>query len=492
MAGMGVQLSQVADHIPGVSEIVGANVLISDITHDSRQVDQGTLFVAIRGELHDGHDFVAAAVDGGAGAVLVDRRQPVDVPQIVVPDTRKAMAWAARAVFGMPDDSFPLAGVTGTNGKTTVTHMLASICETAGMSAGVVGTLGSWIGAIPLPTARTTPEATDLQRILATMRDAGVQVGLMEVSSHALQLHRSDAIHFSVVGFTNLSRDHLDFHGDMEAYFEVKSRLFNAEISDHGVINVGDPWGKRLRSEARLETTTVSTSGAADLRAVNVIGTSDGTQFGVRSPEATFEIALPLFGEFNVSNALVAFAMARRLGVDEPTIAAGLSAVQPIPGRMEVIPHDGPFTVVVDYAHTPDAIGVVLRSARAFTAGRIVSVIGAGGDRDIQKRAMMGAAAVRLSDVTLITTDNPRTEDPAAIANEIRRGALAQSRAIVETILDRRSAIRRGVAIAGAGDIVVILGKGHEQGQEIGSVVLPFDDRDEARDALRAQGWEPK
>jgi UDP-N-acetylmuramoyl-L-alanyl-D-glutamate--2,6-diaminopimelate ligase len=424
--------------------------------------------------------------------VLVDEEQAVDVSQIVVSDTREAMAWAARAVFGTPDVSLSIAGVTGTNGKTTVTHLLESVFEASGTAVGVIGTLGARIGNTPIPTARTTPEATDLQRILAAMRDAGVGVVLMEVSSHAIELHRCDAIHFSVVGFTNLSQDHLDFHGDMEAYFGVKSRLFRSDVADRGVINIGDPYGERLHGETQLESTTVSIAGAADVRAVNVIATSEGTSFDVVAPTGSEPVSLPLVGDFNVSNALVAFAMARELGVGEDVIAKGLSRVPVIPGRMEVIAHDGPFTVVVDYAHTPDAIAAVLGSVGRLAAGRVISIIGAGGDRDVEKRAMMGATAVRLSDLTIITTDNPRSEDPSAIADELLRGALVQPHAIVETILDRRAAIERGVAIAAAGDIVVVLGKGHEQGQEIGSVVRPFDDRDETRAALRQQGWEPK
>jgi UDP-N-acetylmuramoyl-L-alanyl-D-glutamate--2,6-diaminopimelate ligase len=492
MAGMGVPLSQIARHVPDVTEIVGPDVLISDIAHDSRQVSRGTLFVAVPGEKHDGHDFVAGAVESGASAILVERVQPVGVSQIVVPDARKAMPWAARAVFGMADEHLTIAGVTGTNGKTTVTHMLESILTTAGVSVGVVGTLGARIGTTPIPTARTTPEATDLQRILGTMRDAGVRVVLMEVSSHAIELHRSDAIHFSVVGFTNLSQDHLDFHRDMEAYFAVKSRLFDSEISDRGVINIGDPWGERLHRATGLESTTVSIAGDADVAVVHLGATAEGTSFRVVTSEGSVDVRLPLVGDFNVSNALVAFGMALELGVGTSEIATGLSKVEPIRGRMEVVQHDGPFTVVVDYAHTPDAIAVVLGSLRRLAQGRVITLIGAGGDRDSAKRSIMGAIAARMSDVTLISTDNPRNEDPQAIADEIFRGAAAQPNADVEIIIDRQDAIRRGIAIAEAGDIVVVLGKGHEQGQEAGGVTAPFDDTEEVREALRLMDWNTK
>jgi UDP-N-acetylmuramoyl-L-alanyl-D-glutamate--2,6-diaminopimelate ligase len=489
---MGVRLSQIAQDLADVSNVVGSDIAVSNITHDSRQVQEGTLFVAIRGERHDGHDFVALALESGASAVLVDRPQRADIPQIVVPDTRKAMAWAARAIFGKPDVSISVAGVTGTNGKTTVVHMLESVLDAAGISVGLIGTLGARIRSVPIPTARTTPEATDLQRILAEMRDSGVEVVLMEVSSHAIELHRSDAIHFSVVGFTNLSQDHLDFHGDMESYFVTKKRLFDVGVAEHAVINVGDPWGERLHSESLLPSTTVAVSGDAFLFATRMVGTPEGTSFSVVTQEFSVDVSLPLVGEFNVANALVAFGMAIDLGVDAPTIARGLSRVRVIPGRMEVIAHDGPFSVVVDYAHTPDAIAAVLRSVRMLTRGRVITLVGAGGDRDREKRSIMGAAAARSSDMTFITTDNPRTEDPMVIAQEVRRGAQAQPHTNVEIIIDRGSAIHHAVSIAEEGDIVVVLGKGHEQGQDIGTQVLPFDDRDEAREALRAAGWEPR
>lgn len=492
MAGMGVPLSQIAQHVPDVTEIVGPDVLIWDIAHDSRQVSKGALFVAVPGEKHDGHDFVPGAVESGASAILVERVQPVGVPQIVVPDARRAMPWAARAVFGMVDEHIAIAGVTGTNGKTTVTHMLESILTTAGVSVGVVGTLGARIAATPIPTARTTPEATDLHRILGTMRDAGVRVVLMEVSSHAIELRRSDAIHFSVVGFTNLSQDHLDFHGDMEAYFAVKSRLFDSEISDRGVINIGDPWGERLHDASGLESMTVSMNGNADVSAVHVVATAEGTRFGVVTSLGSVEVRVPLIGDFNIANALVAFGMALELGVGIPEIVTGLRNVEPIRGRMEVVPHNGPFTVVVDYAHTPDAIGVVLTSLRGLTQGRVITLIGAGGDRDSEKRRIMGATAARMSDITLITTDNPRNEDPQAIADEIYSGAVAQPGADVEIIIDRQAAIRQGITMAEAGDMVVVLGKGHEQGQEIGGVTLPFDDREEVGAALRLMDWNTK
>lgn len=488
---MGAELSQVADHIANVVEVVGDDVVVSDVTHDSRQVRPGALFVAIRGESFDGHDFVSDAVQRGASAVMVDTRQDLDLPQIVVSDTRVAMAHAARAVFSFPDESLAIVGITGTNGKTTVSHMLESILRAADIPVGIIGTLGARIGDRPIEMVRTTPEATDLHRLLATMRDAGCDVVIMEVSSHAIALHRTEAVRFSIVGFTNLSQDHLDFHGDMESYFAVKKSLFDPHVASLGVINVDDPWGERLAAESRIDSVLVSVDRDADIQTEQVTGAPHGTHFRLITSGISTDVSLPLVGDFNVSNALVASAVAVELGVDPDTIATGLAEIDPISGRMEVIQHSGPFNVIVDYAHTPDAIEVVLRALRSITSGRVISLIGAGGDRDQEKRSMMGAAAARFSDLTIVTTDNPRTEDPASIASEVARGAKAQPHAVVRTILDRRTAIRSAVSEAEAGDAVIILGKGHEQGQDTGSIVLPFDDAHESREALRIEAWDP-
>jgi UDP-N-acetylmuramoyl-L-alanyl-D-glutamate--2,6-diaminopimelate ligase len=491
MSGMGLPLSQIARHTPGVVTVFGGDVVVSEITHDSRQAGQGCLFVAIPGERFDGHDFIDTALGRGASAVLVEQQQSRSIPQIVVENSRTAMPWAARAVFGFPDSSMDVAGVTGTNGKTTVTHMIEAIMVSAGVPVGIIGTLGARINGSPMAIARTTPEATDLQRILARMRDDQVRVVLVEVSSHAIELRRSDAIHFSVVGFTNLSQDHLDFHGDMESYFEVKRLLFQSSVTESAVINTGDPWGERLEEFSVVPTTTISLVDDAQIRAIDLSSGSLGTSFTATTPEGSVRIVLPLIGTFNVSNALVAIGMALRLGVDLPVIGRGLGELDAIPGRMEIIPHDGPFTVVVDYAHTPDAIAVVLGSVQSTVGGRVIALVGAGGDRDVDKRSIMGAVAARLSDLTIITTDNPRSEDPSVIADEVRRGAEAQPNAVIETVIDRRSAIKRGIALAREGDMVLVLGKGHEQGQDVGTEVLPFDDRDEVRDALVDAGWVP-
>ncbi len=491
MSGVGLPLSQIARHTPGVVAVFGGDTEVVEITHDSRQADQGYLFAAIPGERFNGHDFIDTALGRGASAVLVEQQQSRSIPQIVVENSRAATPWAARAIFGFPDSSMDVAGVTGTNGKTTVTHMIEAIMASAGISVGIIGTLGARINGSPMPMTRTTPEATDLQRILARMRDDRVRVVLVEVSSHAIELRRSDAIHFSVVGFTNLSQDHLDFHGDMESYFEVKRRLFASSVTDSAVINTGDPWGERLDVSSGVPTTTVSLVDDAHIHATDLSASSLGTSFTAMTPGGSVRVVLPLIGSFNVSNALVAIGMALRLGVDLPVIGRGLGELDAIPGRMEIIPHNGPFTVVVDYAHTPDGIAVVLGSVRSTVHGRVIALVGAGGDRDVDKRPIMGGTAARLSDLTIITTDNPRSEDPVAIADEVRRGAEAQPNAVIETVIDRKSAIKRGIAVARAGDMVLVLGKGHEQGQDVGTEVLPFDDRDEVRDALVEAGWVP-
>lgn len=489
MVPMGIPLSTIAGQVPGLIRVAGEDVLVSDITHDSRQVVADSLFVAVTGEMLDGHDFVESACERGATAFLVEREQTGTMPQIVVRDSREAMPWAARSVFGEPDTSLRLAGVTGTNGKTTVAYMIESMLRVAQIPAGVVGTLGARVDGTPLPLTRTTPEATDLQRLLASMRDGAVETVIMEVSSHALELHRVDAVHFDVVGFTNLSHDHLDFHGDMESYFAVKAGLFRSAVARTAVVNLDDPWGRRLVDNLDMALLTVSVEGDAEITASQVVSTVGGTSFTVKTPTGEAAVELPLAGGFNVSNALVAVGMATELGIDLRDIAEGLDRLEPIPGRMEMVAHRGPFTIVVDYAHTPDALEVVLRSAGQMARGRVIVVFGAGGDRDREKRFVMGSVAAQFSDIAIVTTDNPRSEDPVTIAIEVRRGADDEGGAEIETVIDRRQAIRRAIDLAAQGDLVLILGKGHEQGQDIGSEVLPFDDRHEVTEALVAAGW---
>lgn len=489
MSAKDISLSEIADNLPGLLSVSRPETTVRDISHDSRQVEHGFLYVAVSGENFDGHAFIQDAMDNGATALLVDQVQDLGIPQLVVHDTRRAMAWAARSVFGEPDKAVTIAGVTGTNGKTTVIQMLESIFASCGTPAGVIGTLGASMDGSPVRISRTTPEATDLQRLLGTMRDAGATVIAMEVSSHAIELHRSDAISFSVLGFTNLSQDHLDFHGDMESYFAVKSSIFQDPPTSRAVINIDDPWGRRLAERTTLPTCTVSTHGAADVTAQEQISSTATTTFTLGMLGEQSEVVLPLVGTFNVSNALIAAGMAQELGLGITDVVEGLEAMEPIVGRMEQVVHTGPFTVIVDYAHTPEAIAVVLESAKQTSLGRVISIVGAGGDRDKEKRPLMGEAAARFSDLVLVTTDNPRTEDPASIAREVAQGARAVSGTTVEVVLDRREAIRRAVSVAGENDVILVLGKGHETGQDVGTEILPFRDQDEVRDALAAEGW---
>jgi UDP-N-acetylmuramoyl-L-alanyl-D-glutamate--2,6-diaminopimelate ligase len=386
-------------------------------------------------------------------------------------------------VFGHPAGAMAAVGITGTNGKTTVTFLLESVFRAAGLIPGVIGTTGARIAGEPLELARTTPEAPELQRLLARMRDAGVRALAMEVSSHALAHHRVDGITFDVAVFTNLSQDHLDFHGSMEEYLSAKARLFTPALARRGVVNVDDAAGARIAARATIPVVTVGTSGDASITPQEVVSGADGiglTVDGVR-------VGSPLLGAFNVDNVLAAFATARDLGIDPGAIVDGIGSLAVVPGRMERIEAGQRFLVVVDYAHTPDSIRSVLRAARPLVPGRVIVVFGCGGDRDRAKRPLMGEEATANADLTVLTTDNPRSEEPEAIVEEIVPGAILGGGAyLVE--LDRRAAIRRAVELASPGDAVVIAGKGHEPGQTFRDRTVPFDDREVAREVLLEVG----
>ena len=459
----------------------GGDIEIVDVSHDSRQTRSGWLFVAIVGANADGHDFVETS---GASAAIVQHETPADIPQIVVADSRTAMATAARLAHGRPDDSLSILGVTGTNGKTTVTHICEAVWRHAGVTSGIIGTLGATIDGEDVPLARTTPESSDLQRILGDMCDAGVEAVAMEVSSHALDLARADGIRFTSAGFTNLSQDHLDFHGDMASYFASKAKLFTDARTERAVINVDDAWGRRLASSTLVPVTTTGVDETADIVANQVALTPSGSTLAVSTSTGEAEMSLPLIGGFNVRNALVAIGLLLDHGLDLTTIVDGVATTPTVRGRMELVPHAGGFAVVVDYAHTPDAVTAALTAARDVATGRVIAVIGAGGDRDPDKRSLMGAALARGADVAIVTTDNPRSEDPVAIAAEVRRGADANPRGTVDTVLDRHDAIARAVSHAHDGDIVMILGRGHEPNQEVAGQLIPFDDAAVAADLL--------
>jgi UDP-N-acetylmuramoyl-L-alanyl-D-glutamate--2,6-diaminopimelate ligase len=477
-----VRLSDLVDRLPGGGRLVGADVSVTNVTHDSRSVRTGSLFVAIPGEQHDGHDYVDRAVAAGAAAVVVER--DVDVPsRIIVSDARAALPWAAAAVYGDPSQHLPVIGVTGTNGKTTVTHILEQIVVAAGETAAIVGTVGARIGSADHAVARTTPEASDLQQLLSGMVDAGVDVAAIEVSSHALSLHRVDAIRFRVAAFTNLMRDHLDFHGSMEEYFAAKASLFTTDRVEHGVIAIDDEWGRRIAAATEVPVTTVALDRDADVEASSVVESIAGSSFVISTKGRQIPVELPIPGRFNVENALVAAAVAIELGVGDEAIVRGLSTVGRIPGRFEQIESGRGFGVVVDYAHTPDAIEAVVESALRMSEGRVIAIFGAGGNRDQEKRPAMGRAASR-ADLAILTSDNPRSEDPALIMAAVRSGIPAEVTIIEEP--DRRRAIRIALEEAGPGDLVLVLGKGHETGQEIAGAKEPFDDRTVVLDELRA------
>ena len=489
MPGHGATLEEIAASLDDVISITRPQTVVLSVTHDSRKVVPGSLFVAIPGATSDGHRFIDSAVEAGAVAVLSEHSIEPDVGCIVVPDTRAAMAWAANIVYDRPDEDLTLVGITGTNGKTTVSHMCESIWRSAGRKVGVIGTLGARIDGEPEPIERTTPESSDLQELLATMRDVGVEVVAMEVSSHAMELHRADAITFEVVAFTNLSQDHLDFHGDMATYFGAKAALFDTDRARMGIINIDDTYGRRLVEMCTVPSVTVGASGDADFRFRDVEGTPERTSFVLEYDDRRLVLGIPVMGSFNVANAAIAATIAISLETPTDAIVSGLASLPVVDGRMEVIEHGGPFTVIVDYAHSPGAISEVLQAARSVAGRNVIAVIGAAGDRDRDKRALMGAAAVRFADLVIITSDNPRSEDPAAIAREVQRGADTAPEANAVTVIDRREAITAALDAAEAGDIVLILGKGHEQGIERHGMIEPFDDRVTARAVLDALGW---
>ncbi len=462
--------------------LIGGDTAIRDMEHDSRRVAAGTAFVAIPGSTADGHDFAPAAAGRGAAALIVERPLDIEVPQLVVEQVRPLMAVLAAEVHGHPSALLTVVGVTGTNGKTTVTHMLEAMAGAAGMRTGLIGTVGARVAGRSVALGRTTPEATELQRLLHEMVDAGVEVVAMEVSSHALAIGRADEIAFDVAAFTNLSQDHLDFHHDMDAYYRAKRSLFVPERAAVAVVFVDDAWGARLAGEITLPTWRVGFAPDRDVRAVSVAATAAGTTLEIEGPAGRFTAATRLAGGFNAANALVAAACAMAVGIAPDAIGRGLAEMPPVPGRFESVDEGQAFAVIVDYAHTPDAIAIVVDAVRPLTDGRVIAVGGAGGDRDRAKRPLMGAALAG-ADLAVVTSDNPRSEDRRAIADDVIRGVPAGREVVVE--LDRRAAIRTAMDAAGPGDIVLILGKGHETGQLVGATRIPFDDREVAAEELR-------
>ncbi len=439
------------------TDVVGDGALeIRELAYDAREVPRDSLFFCVPGARADGHDFAAEALERGAAALVVERRLELEAPQVVVPSVRAAMPRAAVEFFDDPTARLPVVAITGTNGKTTTAYLLWSILAAAGEQPGLLTNVERRVGRDVRQVGLNTPESIDLQRLFSEMLEQGNRACVMEATSMASVKGRLEGTRFAVLVFTNLTQDHLDFHGTMEEYFEAKRRLFAQ--AGRAVVNVGDEYGERLAAEIR-----------------------DAITF--RPEEGLGDLDLKLPGRFNVENALAAAAAARALGIGEEAIKQGIEAVDRVPGRFDRVDEGQPFTVLVDYAHTPGALETALEAARELgRGGRVICVFGAGGDRDRAKRPLMGQVVAELADVSLVTSDNPRSEDPATIAGEVVDGL------DLEVELDRRRAIERALESARAGDVVVIAGKGHEQGQEIGGRTLPFDDREVAREALRRLG----
>jgi UDP-N-acetylmuramoyl-L-alanyl-D-glutamate--2,6-diaminopimelate ligase len=449
----------------GAVDVVGrAPVDVQELAYSTEGVGPGTLFFCVPGARADGHDFAGEAVAKGAVALVVERPLELSVPQVVVRDSRAAMAPAADLFFGRPTGALEVVGVTGTSGKTTTTFLVYAILAAAGRRPGLIGTIEARVGGERRGVKRTTPEAIDLQRLFREMLDAGDRSAAMEASSHASALRRLDCVRFSALVFTNLSHEHLDFHTDMEDYFQAKRRLFLNGVP--AAVNVGDEYGRRL---------------AGELSDVLTFGLTDDAAVG---PGTLAGVDLKLRGRFNVENALGAVAAARILEIDDDAIARGLESVRGVPGRFESIDEGQPFGVIVDYAHKPVALDSVLHAARELASGRVLCVLGCGGDRDREKRPQMGRIATELADVVVVTNDNPRSEDPQAIIDAIVAGAVGD----VEVEPDRAAAIARAIEAAAEGDVVLIVGKGAEQGQEFADRTIPFDDRESAREALRTLG----
>jgi UDP-N-acetylmuramoyl-L-alanyl-D-glutamate--2,6-diaminopimelate ligase len=466
--------------IPGASDDA-RGIDVTGLSYDNRRVTPGALFFCVPGFTRDGHEFAADAVARGAAALLVERPLGSGIPEIQVPNVRAAMAPAAAAFYGDPTAELATVGVTGTNGKTTSAFLVRALLEAGGRQTGLLGTVKSVIGGTEHDVQRTTPEAIDLQRTFRDMLDAGDRGCVMEVSSHALALHRADAIHFAAALFTNLTQDHLDFHPTMEEYFAAKRMLFVEAAPGVAIVNADDPYGARLADELP-EAVTFALRADADFRATGVETGLHGSRFGVQTPDGELELHSPLRGEFNVYNVLGALATARALGVPAETCLEAIAAAGQVPGRFETVDEGQPFAVFVDYAHTPDSLENVLRAARDLTDGRVHVVFGCGGDRDRGKRPLMGEIARRLADRVIVTSDNPRSEDPEAIIAEILEGSGPN----VIHDADRRAAIALAIGDAAPGDAVVIAGKGHEQGQEFeGGRKIPFDDVTVAREILR-------
>jgi UDP-N-acetylmuramoyl-L-alanyl-D-glutamate--2,6-diaminopimelate ligase len=469
-----------------VVEGTGLETDVLAVEHDSRRVSSGALFVAIRGVVTDGNQFVDAAIRKGAVAIVSELPPPPGIPWVRVPDARAALAEISAAFHGRPAERLKLIGVTGTNGKTTTTFLIDAALRAEGHKVGLLGTVQYRIGERVADASRTTPESADLQALLHEMIEAGCSHAVMEVSSHALALKRVHGCAFQVAVFTNLTRDHLDFHADMDGYFAAKRVLFDTLLCSDGtaVINADDDRAEELRRVAPGRVWTFGLEHAADFKAFDVRLSLQGTRFRASTPFGVLDVETLLLGRFNVENVLAALAAALAVGVAPERALHGIASVRGVPGRLERVDCGQDFLVVVDYAHTDDALKKLLETVRDLEPRRVITVFGCGGDRDRSKRPLMGAVAARLSDVVIVTSDNPRSEPPEAIIAEIERGMTGRARGERQTIVDRREAIARALELAQTGDVVVIAGKGHESTQTLRERSVPFDDRAVARELL--------
>lgn len=469
----------------------GADAEVTGISYDSRTTSRGDLFFCVPGGTTDGHRFAEDAAARGAAALVVERPLHLEIPQVAVGDIRKAMGRISASFYGSPADDLLILGVTGTNGKTTTAFLIESILRADGHKTGLIGTIETRIADRVMAGVRTTPESVDLQRLFAEMRADGVDAVSMEVTSHALVLHRVEGVQFRAAAFTNLSRDHLDFHAGMDDYFEAKRSLFTPARIERGAVNVDDEHGRKILADAEVPLVGFGVSTDADIRASDVSFSPVGSGFTIHTSKGDLHVGTHLIGGFNVSNSLAAAAVALQAGVGLDAIEEGLRSLRSVPGRFESIDAGQPFAVVVDYAHTPDSLDNLLRAARGATRhGRVVCLFGCGGDRDRGKRPLMGAVAARLADVVVVTSDNPRSEEPSEIIDQILEGVIAQKAEGADVVTaDRAEAIGAAVAAARQGDVVVIAGKGHETGQQFADRTIPFDDREVARRALAELGW---
>ena len=485
-----MQLKTLVAAIP-IRQIIGAiDRPVESIAYDSRRVQRNGMFVALRGEKRDGHHFIDQAIEKGASVIVTEHEGAYPrATFLVVENTRTALADLSAVFYRYPARNLKLAAVTGTNGKTTTTFLIKHICEAAGLRCGLIGTVRYEIGERVLPALRTTPESLDLAELLAQIRDAGCRAAAMEVSSHALAQDRTRGLEWNVAVFTNLTQDHLDFHGTMASYFEAKAKLFTQlgaqqkKRTPVAIVNIDDRYGEQLlnKIDKNVRIITYGRSIRADFRASNPRVEFSGTSYQLDARGKSYLVRVPLIGTFNVSNSAAALAAANALGINLRDAVLSIGKSPQIPGRLELVPAKRQFQVFVDYAHTPDALGNVLRTLRELEPHRLITVFGCGGDRDRQKRPMMGDIVDQYADYAIITSDNPRTEDPDAIITEIEKGVRSTR---YEKITDRTNAIDRAVALAQPRDIVLIAGKGHENYQEFADYTVPFDDVQVARRAI--------